>query len=257
MFWNDAARVTRQALVDGYLMPITTEAEVMTEQNVSYLGYIVTANASKKPIAETPQANPFLPYEPSMYVGEAGERHVCLLNKFPVLSPHLLICSKTFVSQSSRLCKVDFDAWLLGFDDSNVLGFYNSGPLAGASQPHRHMQVVKAEIPLESVINSGSLPFRHCLSLFSELKSADLYQCYLNALDSLALDDGEGECLPYNILLTARWMLVVPRTVNNIEGVFANALNYSGRFLVKRPEQLRWLRQYGIMRYLTECSVKK
>ncbi len=37
MFWNDAVRVTQQALVDGYLMPITTEAEVMTEQDVSYL----------------------------------------------------------------------------------------------------------------------------------------------------------------------------------------------------------------------------
>ncbi len=193
-----------------------------------------------------------------MYVGDAGEGHVCLLNKFPVLSPHLLICSKIFVPQSSSLCKADFDAWLLGFNGSDVLGFYNSGPLAGASQPHRHMQVVKAEIPLESVIKLGLLPFRHCLYSFSELKSADLYQCYLNALDSLSLVDGKGECcLPYNILLTERWMLVVPRTVNNIEGVFANALNYSGRFLVKRPEQLRWLQQYGIMRYLTECSVKK
>ncbi|MGF1729996.1 DUF4922 domain-containing protein [Photobacterium kasasachensis] len=254
MFWNVAEQVTQQALADSLLMPITTEAEVIMEQGVDYLGYVVTPNASKKPIAKAPQANPFLPYEPSMYVGEAGEHHVCLLNKFPVLSPHLLICSKTFIPQTFQLCLADFKAWLLGFDDRDVFGFYNSGPLAGASQPHRHMQLVKADIPLESLIMSGSLPFRHCLFLLSRPSADELYQHYLDALKVLSLIDDEGKCRPYNILLTERWMLVLPRRINNIEGVFANALNYSGRFLVKRPEQLRWLQQYGIMRYLAECS---
>lgn len=255
MYWNNAARVSKQALVDGHLMPITTEAETMTEEGVAYLGYVVTHNASKKPIAvTTPQANPFLPYESSMYVGEAGENHVCLLNKFPVLSPHLLICSKTFVPQSAPLSESDFGAWLLGFSERDVLGLYNSGPQAGASQPHRHMQIVKAEVSLESMITCGLLPFKHCFFAFDGLKSGYLHQCYLKALDTLSLR-GQGECQPYNILLTERWMLVVPRSTNNIEGVFANALNYSGRFLVKRPEQLQWLQQYGIMRYLTECSV--
>ncbi|MCG7586769.1 phosphorylase, partial [Photobacterium sp. OFAV2-7] len=103
-------------------------------------------------------------------------------------------------------------------------------------------------------IISGSLPFRHCLNRLTRLSADELYQHYIDALETLSLIDNAGKCHPYNILLTERWMLVLPRRINNIEGVFANALNYSGRFLVKRPEQLRWLQQYGIMRYLTECS---
>ncbi|ELR65519.1 Putative ATP adenylyltransferase [Photobacterium marinum] len=256
MFWDDAVLVSEKALAGGELMPITTEAEVIQEHGVNYLGYVVTQNARKKPIAKTQQANPFLPYEPAMYVGEAGKNHVCLLNKFPVISPHLLICSKEFVAQSSPLTSDDFKAWLLGFSRFDVLGFYNSGPEAGASQLHRHMQIVRADIPMEPVISSGKLPFKHCLFVHDELNADRLYQRYMTALELLSLNDNnQGQCLPHNILLTARWMLVLPRSINNIEGVFANALNYSGRFLVKEPKQLEWLQRYGIMRYLSECSV--
>lgn len=254
MFWNDAERVTREALAAGKLLPISTEAEVLLEGDVSYLGHIATNNASKKMTTIKSPSNPFLPYESSLYVGEAGAHHVCLLNKFPVLSPHLLICTKEFVPQKTVLTQEDFSAWLLGVNGNDVLGFYNSGPVAGASQPHRHMQLVKTEIPLEPVITSGMLPFKHCLFSFSEPDPTYLYQCYQKALDSLSLR-GEEECQPYNILLTARWMLVVPRSTNNIDGVFANGLNYSGRFLVKKTEQLEWLKQYGVMHFLSACSV--
>ncbi|UXI00127.1 phosphorylase [Photobacterium sp. TY1-4] len=253
MFWNQAETVTRQALDSGDLMPITTEAEIISEQGIDFLGYVVSQNARKKPIALAPGANPFLPYEPAMYVAQAGPDHVCLLNKFPVLSPHLLICSAGFVPQSAPLSRADFEAWRLGFTSEDVLGFYNSGPLAGASQLHRHMQLVKAEIPLEPCIVGGTLPFRHMLFTHQTLEVEALYASYLEALTRLSLVDGD-HCKPYNILLTARWMLVFPRSQNNIEGVFANALNYSGRFLVKRPEQLVWLKQYGLLRYLTECA---
>ncbi|UTV29285.1 hypothetical protein [Photobacterium atrarenae] len=121
------------------------------------------------------------------------------------------------------------------------------------------MQLVKANIPLEPCIISGQLPFHHVLYPQQSLDAKTLHQSYLDALVRLSLMDEDGResaaCLPYNILLTARWMLVLPRSQNNIEKVFANALNYSGRFLVKRPEQLAWLKQYGLFRYLTECSV--
>ncbi|MCW8329745.1 phosphorylase [Photobacterium sp. SDRW27] len=253
MFWEEAERVSRQALASGKLMPITTAAEVLLEGGVNFLGHVVTHNASKKLVTISSPQNPFLPYDPSLYVGEAGTSHVCLLNKFPVLSPHLLICSKDFVLQSSPLSLGDFHAWLLGFTGSDVLGFYNSGPIAGASQTHRHMQVVKTDIPLEEAIIKRQLPFKHFLYTFTELDAGYLYQCYIQALKSL-LELGEGE-MPYNILLTERWMLVVPRSTNNINQVFANGLNYSGRFLVKQPAQLDWLQQYGIMRYLTECGM--
>lgn len=261
MFWNKAEGVAARALALGELMPITTEAQVIEEDNIRFLGHVVTANAGKKPIASKApidsqaKVNPFLPYEPDLYVAEAGENYVCLLNKFPVLSPHLLICSKAFIPQVSALTIADFEAWILGFDKDDVLGFYNCGPVAGASQAHRHMQLVKTDIPLAARIKSGQLPFKHERYLMDAFDACTLHKMYLHALAALDIGpDAKGECRPYNLLLTREWMLVLPRTTNNIEGVFANGINYSGRFLVKREEQLAWLKEYGLMNYLTHCG---
>ncbi|WEM43564.1 DUF4922 domain-containing protein [Photobacterium sp. DA100] len=254
--WDRASRVAECALAGGSLMPIVTDAQVIEEQGISYFAHVVTANATKKFRATSTQGNPFLPYDQSLYVAEAGQGHVCLLNKFPVLSPHLLICSKAFVPQQSCLTLADFRAWLLGFDHPDVFGFYNSGPQAGASQSHRHMQLVKSPIPLEPVITQGRLPFDHALVSLQAMDAEVLYDHYLAMMGQLSLlpMTAGGECTPYNLLLTERWMLLFPRSKNNIEGIFANGINYSGRFLVKQAEQLEWLKQYGLMNYLASCS---
>lgn len=254
--WEKATQVSEHALADGSLMPIVTDAQVIEEQGIAFLGHVVTPNATKKFRATSTQGNPFLPYEESLYVADAGQKHVCLLNKFPVLSPHLLICSKAFVPQQSCLSLCDFEGWLKGFDHPDVFGFYNNGPIAGASQTHRHMQLVRSPIPLEQVIASGQLPFEHRLLPLQALDAKELYANYLSMMASLALLPAtEGEnCSPYNLLLTQRWMLLFPRSANNIDGVYANGINYSGRFLVKHEEQLAWLKQYGVMKYLADCS---
>ena len=259
MFWTKAEQVVERALENGSLLPITTEATAIVENGIEFLGHVVTNNAAKKFTSAKKQDNPFLPYEEDMYVADAGKGHVCLLNKYPVLNPHLLICSREFISQTAPLELQDFAAWIMGFDHDEVLGFYNGGTMAGASQSHRHMQLVKTAIPLEDAILSHSLPFEHRLYRFDSLNSERLYLCYLAGLKELGLSGMQGltdesQCKPYNLILTKKWMLLVPRVTNNIHGVFANGINYSGRFLVKQPEQLAWLQQYGIMRFLGECS---
>ena len=221
--WEKATQVSEQALADGSLMPIVTDAQVIEEQGIAFLGHVVTPNATKKFRATSTQGNPFLPYEQSLYVADAGEEHVCLLNKFPVLSPHLLICSKAFVPQQTCLSLSDFQGWLKGFDHPDVFGFYNNGPIAGASQTHRHMQLVRSPIPLEQVIASGELPFEHQFVPLQGLDAKELYENYLSMMSRLGLlaETTDGSCAPYNLLLTERWMLLFPRSKNNIEGVFA------------------------------------
>ncbi len=113
------------------------------------------------------------------------------------------------------LTLADFTAWVKGITRSDVLGFFNSGHDAGSSQMHRHMQLVRTSIPLESHIVSGLLPFKHAVFIYSALNSKQLYADYLNAMESLQLNttklvNGLNECLPYNILLTERWMLIIP-----------------------------------------------
>ena len=123
------------------------------------------------------------------------------------------------------------------------------------------MQLIKTVVPLEDMILSGKLPFRHKLFTFDRINSEKAYFCYLAAMHDLGLTPNNVtlninepiECLPYNILLTQHWMLVIPRLTNHIGDIFANALNYSGCFLVKDQQQYDWLTDYGCLRLLTEC----
>ncbi|MEC6825300.1 phosphorylase [Photobacterium piscicola] len=264
MLWDKALTVANDAREAQVLLPIATTSSVVSEQGIDFSIKVMNDNLTKKIQQGQTGNNPFLPYEEQMFVDNVGHEHVCLLNKYPIGEPHLLICSKAFVSQSSLLDLYDFSAWIQGVTYTNVLGFFNSASEAGASQRHRHMQLMKTVVPLEEMILSGKLPFRHKLFTFDRINSEKAYFCYLAAMHDLGLTPNNVivnineriECLPYNILLTEHWMLVIPRLTNHIGDIFANALNYSGCFLVKDQQQYDWLTDYGCLRLLTECAAK-
>ncbi|WP_222937699.1 DUF4922 domain-containing protein [Spartinivicinus ruber] len=254
MFWDQAEQVTEQALAVGSLLPIATQPSVIEEAGIQFLLHTKLKTFNKKTaVSNKKVTNPFLPFEQDMYVGEAGDSHVCLLNKFPVLLHHLLICTRRYEAQTLPLTLENFEAWLLGVTTPDVLGFYNGGEAAGASQMHRHMQLVKTEIPMVKIISSGNLAFKHQLYYFTDLKAEDLFSAYQEAMYQLGLII-DGQCLPYNILLTKQWMLILPRTKAQLNELLVNGLNYTGRFLVKNNEQAQWLRQYGFLRVLAECG---
>ena len=254
MFWTEAQQVAQQALKTKALLPIGTEPQIINQHGIDFFIHLKSVNNAQAKFAPKPSGfNPFLPYEQSMYVADAGHEHVCLLNKFPVLSPHLLICSKQFVQQTQPLTVSDFAAWILGFESDNDLGFYNGGTIAGASQPHRHMQLIKTQLPTEPAIVKAQLPFVHQLYRYQSLDPQQLWHDYNHGMDKLHCAD-TSQCKPYNLLLTKRWMLIIPRSRNNVEGIFANGINYSGHFLIAKPEQIIWLKQYGFMAFLAQCS---
>ncbi|MCX4029226.1 phosphorylase [Endozoicomonas sp. SM1973] len=253
MFWDQAEQVTKQALAKGRLFPIATKPSVVVQDGIPFLLHTKLDNYQKKPKIGNKSSNPFLPYEPDMYVGDAGEFHVCLLNKFPVLSPHLLICTREFVPQTQLLTLADFEAWLLGFTEPDVVGFYNGGEIAGASQMHRHMQLVRAAVPIAAIIHCGGLGCKHQLYCFTALNAKELFAAYQQAMYQLALINAD-QCLPHNIVLTQEWLLIVPRTQAHINQILVNGLNYTGRFLLKNDEQRQWLQNYGLLKLLTECG---
>lgn len=275
MFWTKAREVSQRAMENETLVPIASKAFYFESEGYRCFGHTLSDNIRKKPVAhfsDTPKAvrNPFLPYEKAMYVSEAGDDHVCILNKFPVITPHLLICTRQYAQQNQLLDLSDFTAWLMAFrfepnvtslpneshDADDVLGFFNGGVMAGSSQPHRHMQVVKSQIPFEQAIANGELPFPHQLSLISELNPNKIHQGYLEMMSELHLlpEHDNGICKPYNLLLTKRWMLIVPRSVNQVGGMYANGINFSGRFVVKNEAQLQWLKQNGVLAFLGQCT---
>ncbi|HIF9329317.1 TPA: phosphorylase [Photobacterium damselae] len=259
MLWSLAEHISEKALQEGALFPLTDNDTLVEQDGITYVGNIITGNMKKKYSPDVANHDPFLPpYNPETYLGSMGREHVCLLNKFPIIVPHLLVCAKQYVPQTSPLTESDFSAWIKAFTRDDVLGFFNSGHIAGSSQMHRHMQLVRTHIPLESRIVNKQLPFKHALFQFDKLDPDFLYQCYQSAmveLDLYALNHSNEyqECNPYNILLTQHWMLVIPRSKNQVEDISGHGINFSGRFLVGSDEQLSWLKEYGFIHFLTEC----
>ena len=149
------ADASQRALASGALVSIPTRETVIRDGDTDYLVRVVGQLARKSadtststptptptPGSSPPAArNPFLPYDPELFVVELAPRHVCLLNKFNVVDHHVLLVTKQFERQTSPLNAEDFAALAncMASPDAfaNGLGFYNGGPAAGASQPHK------------------------------------------------------------------------------------------------------------------------
>ena len=71
-----------------------------------------------------------------------GGGYALVLNKFPAFADHALLITAAAVPQARRLDRDDLDALHRCASAARGLGFYNSDASAGASQPHRHFQVV-------------------------------------------------------------------------------------------------------------------
>jgi len=105
----------------------------------------------------TAQASPFLHPEPALIVSSSlFPHHNVLLNKFPAVRHHLLLCTKEYEPQRGALSANDVSA--LSFlirnaysPEEQALGFYNGGLVSGASQGHKHAQIV----PLGAICAPG------------------------------------------------------------------------------------------------------
>ena len=96
--------------------------------------------------------------------------HACLLNKFNVFDHHALLVTQAYEDQDSLLTPADFEALLTCMAEFDALAFYNGGRIAGASQPHKHLQLVPVPLaaedcrtPMDVAIARGRMPFRHAL----------------------------------------------------------------------------------------------
>jgi len=157
--WNQVLETTQRALRAGALQPIPTACQFVEDGGVHFLVRVVDNlgrkerdRAAAANPSSAPRPNPFLPYDPALYVADASPTHVCLLNKFNVVEHHLLIVTRHFEHQDTCLTRADWEAWWTCLAEYDGLGFYNGGTLAGASQPHKHLQLVP--LPLAPVGNA-------------------------------------------------------------------------------------------------------
>ncbi len=278
--WSAIRQRTDQALASGALAPIATEAETIEDAGVRFVVRCVSSLARKAEQAAAQAKAPTntavaFPIEPDLTVAQVSTTHVALLNKFPVIPHHLLLVTRGYVPQEALLDLRDFDALGRCMADYESLGFYNGGKQAGASQPHKHLQVVPlplaagARVPMTALFaslprSSGAvtvpgLSFRHAFAWLNGPTAGQLLQIYrelLGAADlrGVASDGLLFQSAPYNLLVAREWMLVVPRSQEDFEGISINALGFAGSIFVKTPHELARVREAGPMAMLAAVA---
>ena len=140
--WPALRERTEEARRCGAIQSIPTATETIEQGGVLFIIRVVAALAKKAEAATThspsahsqaaqPPVNPFLPYDPGLFVADLSPTHVSLLNKFNVVDHHLLIVTRSFEEQELLLTEQDCLALLACLAEIDGLGFYNAGPVAG------------------------------------------------------------------------------------------------------------------------------
>lgn len=283
-FWKAVRRRAREALRAGALQPISTRASVVEDDGLRFV-VRVSDNLQRKLAAGTSyrrphHGNPFLPPEPALTVGALPPGHVAVLNKFNVLDNHVLVVTRQFVHQEAPLAAADFAAAAVGLAQGEALAFYNGGRTAGASQPHRHFQLVPmplgagADFPTAELFDDAAdgidgverLRFHHVFRrLTADPGDPDAFgraclDAYIDGLLALGLAGAAGlpsRLPPYNLLLTRDWLFIVPRPRELYADISVNGLGYAGSLFVSTPEKLERVGSTGPMRILENVSTPR
>ena len=289
--WPKVQASTVHALQCGAIHTIPTSFDWVEQDGVKFLIRIVSNLAGKAQEADQQRfsmpanmhPNPFLPYDRDLFVADISDTHVCLLNKYNVVDHHILMVTRTFQEQESLLTLSDVEALLVCLAEFDGLVFYNSGEIAGASQRHKHIQMVPLpltadmpHVPIEPLLPAarferelGVVPGFHFVHVLARLHdqwitfpgkgAPELLQQYLQMLQKVGLaGGGAGENAlsprPYNLLVTRQWMLLVPRSAECFKDISVNALGFAGGFLVKDQRQLTVLKTFGPMTALQQVA---
>lgn len=291
--WERTIQRSATALACGALHSIPTTYEQIEQAGIPFLVRILANIARKEKAqqadAQTPKTegkpfNPFLPYEETLFVADLSPTHLCLLNKFNVVDHHLLIITREYEDQENWLTLRDFEALAACMAEIDGLAFYNAGRDAGASQPHKHLQIVPLPIapdgisvPIEAAIApilshasiaiASPLPYHHAiapLDLDWTASPIDLahvllhtYYALLATVDLPYVPSSDRQSGAYNLLVTRRWMMLVPRSQDAFDGIAVNSLGFAGALLVRNHEQLAHLKTYEPLTILQNVAFPK
>jgi ATP adenylyltransferase len=285
--WQKLTEQTELALSAGSLVTIETDYSFIEDGGVRFM--VRLAKNLKRKIADKARHsaehqktgenfNPFMPPEADLQVGTIPPDHIAVLNKFNVVDNHLLIVTSDFVDQETLLTQQDFRTLIWSMNEFPSLAFYNGGKVGGASQPHKHLQLVplplcgaKTGTPMDAIIPAdklsdspqsiNGLPFTHRIAalpgdlLDINIAAESLFQLYQAMLDDLDLPPTKKDGIwwqtsPYNLLVTRDWMLLVPRAREKIEEISINSLGFAGSLFVFDEAALQRVHQIGPMQVL-------
>lgn len=287
--WDKLKASTQRAIECGALHSIPTEYEFVEQDGIKFLVRILSnlvrkEEAKKKQETKTTtdgkEFNPFLPYDKDLFVADLSDSHVCVLNKFNVVDYHLLIITREFEEQENWLTLADFTALWKVLTEIDGLAFYNGGKLAGASQRHKHLQLVPLpltekgpKIPIEPALAKavfcngvGTIPlfnFSHAFALLDipteasrEEAAKKIRECYYTLLGAVGLTVGQEQKQtgPYNFLATREWMLIIKRSHEEIYSISVNSLGFAGALLVRNQEIMQIVKDLGPLTILSKVA---
>jgi ATP adenylyltransferase len=276
--WDAVVERTREARRNGHLHSVESIVHRIDDAGVRFVVRRIVGLDRKRAPGEKRPENPFLPYDEELFVADVSATHLCVLNKYNVLDHHLLLVTRAFEPQEGLLDVADFTALWACLLEYDALVFYNAGRIAGASQAHRHLQLVPtplaegfARTPMDGLLGearfddavgtAGALPFHHALARLRSCRNrtpdeagrilAALYAEMTRAFGC----DRPGR--PYNLLVTRDWMLFVPRARETWRDVPVNGLGFAGSLVARTDAQLATLRHEGPLRVLRGVAVEK
>ncbi|CAG8491181.1 3056_t:CDS:2 [Dentiscutata heterogama] len=292
-----------RALQRGELLFIESEVAHIKEKDIEF-EIRVAPSLAKKPTGnlgvneqqQKPKANPFLPYSQELLVQEHGKYNI-LLNKFCVVPQHIVIATKEFEKQTDPLNPEDLECvWycIMQIKSRPSLAFFNCGELSGASQPHKHLQLIplpedaRFTPPINSCIYGTQefkkpgeifeipeLPYVHYIALLdpqritghlghNEEASQYLNDVFHSLLDAMI----EGlhkqsssislNSLSYNFVMTHTWFMIVPRSKEKYdEQISVNSLGFAGMLLARSEEELELIKNAGVLNILESVAISK
>lgn len=289
--WNRLVATTERALRSGALVSLGTHSAALEDGSGVRFCVRILSNLEKKDQARSQQAqaanagrqvDPFLPPDPDLTVAQVSETHTAVLNKFNVVEHHLLLVTRSFEEQEMLLTLEDFAALWSCLGEYASLGFYNGGREAGASQQHKHLQIVplpltpgEVSVPIapllpaaepDTPVSVPALPFLHAFIRLGRAPVAPAqaasraFQLYGAMLGHVGMGQAETarprrQSRPYCFVLTQEWMLLVPRTREFFEDISLNSLAFVGSLFVRNEAQYDRLRQVGPMHALRAVTV--
>ncbi len=213
-----------------------------------------------------PKPNPFRPWDPRLEVDPVGQSHVVILNKYPVQIGHLLLITREWAPQLGWLDAADWHAVSAVNDQVKGLWFFNCGPVAGASQPHRHLQLLPRRscdpvCPRDAWFASrrtgggsaeGTDPLdRSCVVASvsaDDISPEELQRTYLSLCARAGVGQPDLDPLPrqaYNLLIGRQWMALILRERDGVHGFSVNALGFAGYLLSTDGSDREWLQTQG------------
>ncbi|KGF89559.1 MULTISPECIES: DUF4922 domain-containing protein [Prochlorococcus] len=262
-YWKKALSQTRLSIEDESLIPLKTDiiTSDLYQENDFIIRKLDTSKFYKKKIYG-PKQNPFCPWEKILEIDKIGDNHQLILNKYPVQKGHILLITNNWKPQNGWLDIKDWSAIQKVNKDTSGLWFFNSSPMAGASQPHRHFQLLRRSkdersCPRENWFLENKLYKNEDSKLkkniivskfnFNE-NSILLFELYLNLCKKLGLGEPISDKkprYPYNLLITNKWIAIVKRNNDHIHGFSINGLGFAGYLLVTEKSNINYLKKYG------------